>query len=130
MGSIIIDSRRLITGISGAHPSPLTVSSSSWQPIITIHNVSQKRTNYEVAENRTRDPSFGGHIALPLSCIVTVRGAILCVSTTKKGDNDQPKRKKKKRQKPTPPATVELLDFRVQNSVIFCRITREIAHQP
>ena len=25
------------------------------QPIITIHIVSKKRTNYEVAENRTRD---------------------------------------------------------------------------
>ena len=33
---------------------------------MTIHNVSEKKTNDEVAENRTRDPSLGGHIALPL----------------------------------------------------------------
>ena len=38
---------------------------------MTIHNVSEKRTNFEVAENRTRDPSFDGHIALPLSDLVT-----------------------------------------------------------
>ena len=38
--------------------------------MITIHNVSEKRTNFEVAENRTRDPSFG-HIALALRYLVT-----------------------------------------------------------
>ena len=37
---------------------------------MTLHNVSEKRTNYEVAENPTRDPSFGGHVALPLSYFV------------------------------------------------------------
>ena len=28
------------------------------KPIITIHNVSDERTDYEIAENRTRDPSL------------------------------------------------------------------------
>ena len=58
-----------------------------------------------------------------------VRGAILCVSTIKKGYNDQQK-KKNPSQKTTPTDTVELLDFRVKKSVIFRCITREIAHQP
>ena len=82
----------------------------------------------------------------------TVKGALLCASTTKKGDNDQQKKKKistkadasSHRRSLTRVAKsyllafcfypdkllLELLDFSLQSSVIFRRITREIAHQP
>ena len=61
-------SSTLKQGSPGPFPrQTLLVSRST---LITIHDVSsahaRKKTSYEVDDNRTRDPSFGGHTALPI----------------------------------------------------------------
>ena len=52
--------RRLMTGISGAHPSPLTVSSSSWQPHKLSVNVSSIK-QLEKNNSRSRRESNRPH---------------------------------------------------------------------